>query len=108
MRRTFFLAYLLFSFSAFSQTIVDEKDANSESVFPMVTNNSTNLLFDSNDFTVIKKTASIFNHDVEMVTGKQLIINNINNKIKTAIIYGTIEKSRIIQQIINEHKIDLS
>lgn len=108
MRRTFFLAYLLFSFSAFSQTIVDEKDANSESVFPMVTNNSTNLLFDSNDFTVIKKTASIFNHDVEMVTGKQLIINNINNKIKTAIIYGTIEKSRIIQQIINEHKIDVS
>jgi hypothetical protein len=65
------------------------------------------IVYDENDFIVIKKTADFLSNDIEVTTGKHPIV--INQKPHgNVIILGTLGKSNIIDQFVSEKKIDVS
>jgi hypothetical protein len=74
--------------------------------FPLVSSSGTaSIVYDIMDDALIQKAAQLFQNDIEMVSGKKPTIystiptNNI-------ILIGSIGKSRYIQQLINEKKLN--
>ncbi len=58
------------------------------------------IYVDSNDFSLVKKSAQLLQQDVELITGKKIeIVNTISGSIKNYIIIGTIGKSKIIETL---------
>ncbi len=80
------------------------------SYFPVIQNGqSTNLLVDDKDFTVVKIASGLFSEDVERIIGiKPAVTNKIGKKTENLIIVGTIGKSQWIDKLIAKKKIDLS
>jgi hypothetical protein len=75
--------------------------------FVMVSgNNSSMILVDVNDFTVVQKSASWLQQDVESVTGKKPgLVNVLPASAKNIIIIGSVERSVFIQQLVKQKKI---
>jgi hypothetical protein len=70
--------------------------------------NTASVYVDEADFETVKKTVSLFQQDIEMVTGKKpAIIHSLTGAEKNIIIIGTIEKSALIHQLIKEKKINI-
>lgn len=65
------------------------------------------ILCDESDFIVVKKTADLLSDDIDEVTGKHPIVINQNPQ-GNVIILGTLGKSRIIDQLVSEKKIDVT
>ncbi len=63
------------------------------------------LFIDSNDYTVAKKAALLFQHDVEMVSGIKPGLSSNAPSAKNAIIIGSIGNSRLIDQLIKQKKL---
>jgi hypothetical protein len=67
------------------------------------------IYVDINDAALVQKAAGLLQQDIEKVTGTiPLLINNIALSDKTIIIIGSIEKSSLIQQLIQQRKINTS
>ncbi len=74
-------------------------------------NSSAPLLIDQDDALVVKKAGAMFADDVWQVTGKRpvCITTGIDHKLpKVCIIAGTIGKSRFIDQMIKNRKLDVT
>ena len=102
--------YLFFTFlfllKSFSQNFISDKKERED--FPIVANSATTIYTDKNDDWLIQKSASLFQNDVEMVTGKKPDISNeLPSKANNAIIIGTIKDSKLIQQLIQSKKINV-
>ena len=87
-----------------SDIITENKQPGS---FVMVDGKSLAAIYvDNADFETVKKTAALFQHDIEMVTGKRpVVINAIPDSAKNIIIIGTIGRSALINQLTAEKKI---
>ena len=67
------------------------------------------IYVDDNDFPLVKKSAELLQHDIEMVTGKKPeLVGKIPVLIDNMIIIGSIEKSSIIKSLVVEKKINVA
>ena len=63
---------------------------------------------DNADHVLVNKAATLLQHDIQMVTGRQPdVINNISST-KEIIIIGSLDKSTIIQQLVAAKKLNVS
>ena len=67
------------------------------------------IYVDDNDLPLVKKSAELLQHDIEMVTGKKPeLVGKIPVLIDNMIIIGSIEKSSIIKSLVVEKKINVA
>ncbi|PUA27253.1 MAG: glycosyl hydrolase [Cellvibrio sp. 79] len=77
-------------------TLVDKKSAST-------------LIIDENDFSGVQRAAKNLQSDIEKVTGKKpLLVNSINENDGQLVIIGSIGKSRLIDQLIANKKLDVN
>jgi len=102
----YFCFTFLFLIKTYSQNfITDKKDVDN---FPIVSNTPTVIYTDENDDWLIQKSASLFQNDIEKVSGKKpQIIHSIFRKTTNIIIIGSINNSKLIQQLIQSKKINV-
>lgn len=109
MRKLTLLLMLLMTSAVQSQIVVTENAVRSKSAFPLLTTKvKAAVVYDSNDYLVVRKTAGLFVSDIENVTGNKLKLTNQLQGDKAVIIVGTIEKNSLIQQLAEKGKIDIS
>ena len=109
MRILFLLVILSVASALQSQVVVKENMIQSKSAFPLVTSNTkAAVVYDADDYLVVQKTAELFVADVESVTGKQLRLTDTVKGDKEIIVVGTIEKNRLIRQLAEKGKLDIS
>jgi hypothetical protein len=106
IKSIFMTVLFLFVSKSYGQVFISDK--NEAASFPIVSQNATTIYTDENDDWLIQKTASLFQDDIEKVTGKRSSINHsIPSLAKSIIIIGSIKKSSIIQQLIQSKKINI-
>src|SRR5688572_1552311 len=80
----------------------------SPGAFPIVTSTTTaRIVFDAADDLLIQKVARLFQDDIEKVTGKKIAADTIFAS-ETIILIGTIHRSRLLQQLVQQGKLDVS
>ena len=107
MKKTIFLFAITFlTQNLFAQNFISDKNGNEN--FPIVSNSPTAIYTDKNDDWLIQKAASLFQNDVDMVTGKKPeVIHELPSKTNRVIIIGSIKGSKLIQQLIQSKKINV-
>lgn len=107
MKNIIFVSVLIFLTQNLSaQNFISDKNERGD--FPIVANSATTIYTDKNDDWLVQKTASLFQNDVEMVTGKKPNISHeLPSKANNIIISGTITGSKLIQQLIQDKKINV-
>lgn len=76
-----------------SQVVIKENAIQSKYAFPLVTSKAKAVVvYDTDDYLVVHKTAELFVSDVESVTGQQLRLTDKLKGDKEIIIVGTVEK----------------
>jgi hypothetical protein len=90
-----------------AQQLVSDKQQPGS--FAIVSANiNTVICTDPADFILIQKSASWLQQDIEMVTGKKpSLVNVVPASAKNIIIIGTIEKSFLIRQLVQQKKINV-
>jgi hypothetical protein len=106
MNKIVFLFCIFISQNLFAQNFVADK--NEKGNFPIVGSTATSIYTDKNDDWLIQKAASLFQKDVEMVTGKKPEISTASpSGAKDIIIIGSINSSDLVQQLIQSKKINI-
>ena len=107
MKKTIFLFAIIFlTQNLFAQNFISDK--NEKGDFPIVANTATTIYTDKNDDWLIQKAASLFQNDVEMITGKKPgISTEFPSEANDVIIIGSIKGSKLIQQLIQSKKINV-
>ncbi|HLG38332.1 MAG TPA: glycosyl hydrolase 115 family protein, partial [Chitinophagaceae bacterium] len=101
------LAVFVFISVQAQQVISDKPQPGSLEI--VSANNTAIICTDPADFDLIRRSASLLQQDVEMVTGKKLsLATSLPSSAKNIIIIGTIEKSKIIQQLIQLKKLSVN
>jgi len=71
--------------------------------------NATELIIDTNEFPGVIRAAKNLQSDIEKVTDKKPALNNrIGETSKELVVIGTLGKSKLIDQLVAEHKLDVS
>ncbi|MEQ1796575.1 MAG: glycosyl hydrolase 115 family protein [Lacibacter sp.] len=102
MKKTILLAFLICIslLKTNAQFLSEKKEANSFSLSNAV------IYVDSNDATLVSKSAQLFQQDIERITGKKIPVSYNKTVIgKTVIIIGSLEQSSLIQQLVQLKKI---
>jgi len=101
---TFFFVYHL---ALHSQNFITEK--NERGAFPIITSSQTSVIYcDQNDDWLVHKAASLLQNDIAMVTGKKPgIISTLSSSNKNVIVIGTIDRSLLIEDLIQEKKLNV-
>ena len=96
---------VLFSHSIISQTLVT---SNPKKSFPLAADGkAAAIYFDNNDFTVVGIAARYLSNDIFSVSGKRPLITNSDKTFsRYMVIIGTAGKSKLIDQLIQNKKID--
>jgi hypothetical protein len=91
----------------FSQQIVlTNGDANS---FSLAASNVATIYVDANDDWLAGKAAALLQNDIEMVTGKKPgLQRQLSVPVSNLIIIGTMNRSPLVQKLVEEKKLDLS
>ena len=90
--------------NSYSQNFVTEK--NEAGAFPIVSSTATKIYVDENDDWLVNKAASLFQSDIEKVTGKTPeIIHSLPSSEKNIIIIGSL-KSSLINHLIQQKKLN--
>ncbi|HSV11963.1 MAG TPA: glycosyl hydrolase 115 family protein [Hanamia sp.] len=107
MKRVFILlSIIFFARNLSAQNFISDKKEKGN--FPIVANSATTVYTDKNDDWLIQKSASLFQNDVEMVTGKKPETSTaFPSKANEVIIIGSIKGSNLIQQLIQSKKINV-
>ena len=109
MKHLFLLTLLLIPCTLFAEVKLSDRPSSGKDAFNLVERKSqAAICFDDNDYLVVKKAASLFAADVEMVTGHKPSLQTDLRNNKTLLIVGTIEKNAFIRQLSKEGKIDIS
>ena len=105
MKRIFICCAVIFlAGNLFAQNFISDKNENAD--FPIVASTATTIYTDKNDDWLIQKAASLFQHDVEIVTGKKPEVSTeLPSRANDVIIIGSIKGSKLIQQLIQTKKI---
>lgn len=101
---------LLLPVSLYSQIVISENRIQSTS-FPVYTSQSkTAILIDSSDYESVKKCATLFAEDIGRVTGVDGLVFSSSKSIQgySLVLVGTIGKSRYIDSLVKEGKLDVS
>lgn len=100
--KTLIVGFLTISFlNAKSQIVSPVKAANTFQLTDVT------IYVDPGDDLLVKKSAELFQHDIEMVTGiKPSLINEIPKKASCLIVIGSIEKSSLLKKLIAGKKIN--
>jgi hypothetical protein len=94
------------SFSGTAQYIISGKKTSRS--FPIVANhNAATLYVDVNDYAVVKKTTELFQQDIQKVSGKTASIVNKITSSTNLIIIGTVGKSALVDQLIQQRKLNV-
>ena len=108
----FLLAGVLFLQPVFAQTKnnLTVSEQNTATAFPLFTATSTPVIYtDAADAKVVQIAAAAFANDINLISGKQIKVNNTNNITDDyAIIAGTIGQSKIIDELIKNKVIDVT
>lgn len=102
--------WLLSSISLYSQIVISENRTQSNS-FPVYTSQKkTAVWVDSSDYESVKKCANLFAEDIGRVTGVEGLVFSTFNGVQNHswVLIGTIGKSRYIDSLIKEGKLDVS
>ena len=108
MSKKFLIILLLFfAIKLRAQVFITEK--KDVEAFPLVTSSQTTSIYvDENDDWLVHKAASLLQNDIEMVTGKKPdIVAAISSSTRNLIVIGTVGKSKLIEELTKEKKIDL-
>ncbi len=107
MMRYLILFIVVFSYSIKSQTMIT---SNPKNAFPLVFDGKTASIYvDNKDFTVVGIAARHLSNDIFNVSGKKLIITNSDKTVSQYTVnIGTVGKSKLIEQLIRDRKIDTS
>jgi hypothetical protein len=99
------LFIVLFNHSIKPQTLITSDPKES---FPLVSDGKTAAIyFENNDFTVVGIAARDLSNDIFNVSGKRpVIINSDKTLSRYVVIIGTAGKSKLIDQLIHNKKID--
>src|SRR6185312_12022011 len=105
MKRIFICCAVIFlAGNLCAQNFISDKNENAD--FPIVASTATTIYTDKNDDWLIQKAASLFQHDVEIVTGKKPEVSTeLPSRANDVIIIGSIKGSKLIQQLIQTKKI---
>lgn len=110
MKNVFLLVFTFLSLQKIihSQNFVTQK--NEAGAFPVVTSSQTTSIYvDPTDDWLVQKAASLLQNDIEMVTGKKPeIINDIKLSHGNIIVIGTIERSSLIKQLVQQKQFDVT
>ena len=100
------LSFIFLPGSLMAQNYISDNGGKDD--FPIVTQQiATAIYTDVNDDWLIQKTASLFQSDIENVTGKKPpIIHEIPKNMAHVIIIGTIEKSAALRSLIQSKKLN--
>jgi len=109
MMKRLLLGLLLIPNPLFSQVVVHKHAQRDKSDFPVVTEKTVaSVCVDMADFVAVKKTATLFAKDIERVTGKMPPVVSSKSKLNEyTVIIGTIEKNRLIQELIKTKKLQV-
>lgn len=69
--------------------------------------NDFQIVYDNEDFDVVKRFAELLGEDIEKVTGFKAAVGNVINNDKI-IVLGTYGKNRLIDKLVDEKRIDVS
>jgi len=107
MKRVFILCSIIFLTKNLSaQNFISDK--NETGNFPIVSQTATIIYTDKNDDWLVQKAVSLFQNDVEMVSGKKPSTENqLPSKAYQIILVGSIKGSTLIQQLIESKKINV-
>lgn len=97
-------------FIALFSTFIMAACSGKQSVITLMDSNDVvSLVVDNNENETVKLSATLFAEDVQRITGKKpQIIKDINDASGHVIVFGTIEKSGLIQTLSKQNKIDYS
>jgi hypothetical protein len=106
MRKSIFLLGIIFlTQNLFGQNFISDRNKNGK--FPIVSQTATSIYTDKNDDWLIHKAVSLFQNDVEMVSGKKPATSDeLPSKANNVIIIGSVKGSGLIQQLIQSKKIN--
>ncbi len=106
MRLHLLLLNIIFlSGNVMAQNYISDKGGKDD--FPIVSQTATSIYTDVHDDWLIQKTASLFQEDIEKVTGKKPeIIHTLPLKSANLIIIGNIQNSTVLKQLIQSKKIN--
>ncbi len=101
------LISFLFISNIYSQKFINEKrEAGS---FPLVSGLTATLIYtDETDHLLVEKAATLFQKDIEMVTGKKPEIVHTNPaSASNVIIIGLLDKSALLKQLVQQNKLNI-
>lgn len=109
MKKLFILFFLLCATTAFSQVKISSKP-ESASNFPLYSDGKAcNIYIDASDYEVVKKVTDLFAEDIARVTGVKGHVSAPKSiKGKEAVIIGTLGRNKFIDNLVNQHKLDVS
>ncbi|MBC2607736.1 glycosyl hydrolase 115 family protein [Pelagicoccus albus] len=91
------------------EAFISKSELSPSSLLLADSNNTIPILVDEADEWGLIRAARDLSVDFERVTGHEaMLVHKSNKKLKTAIIVGTLEKSKFIGQLAKERKIDVS
>jgi hypothetical protein len=94
--------------ASFSQVVVSKRLQNQQAGFPLAMDKKVApVYFDTADDASVKKTAQLFAKDIERVTDKLPNVISTKSEFKDyVVIIGTVDKSRIIKELIRSKKLN--
>ena len=100
MKRTFLLALVYcITIVSHAQFVTGNNNLNTFSI------TDASIYVETTDMALVQKSAGLLQQDIERVTGKKLpIIHKITGAGKTVIIIGSLEKSSLVQQLVQQKK----
>ncbi len=92
-----------------AQIQIDFKSTADHTCFPLAVDNElSTIYFDTSDYALIEITARLFSEDIERVTGyKPELISSKSMLTDYVVIIGTIEKNKLIQELVKSKKLDV-
>lgn len=95
--------------ASFSQVVVSKQLQNEQAGFPLAMDKKVApVYFDTADDASVKKTAQLFAKDIERVTDKLPNVISTKSEFKDyVVIIGTVEKNRIIKELVRSKKLNV-
>src|ERR1044072_7397921 len=107
MRKLFIGLLVLFAIRLHAQNIVTEKK-QAGSFVVVSAQQTTTILFDEKDDSLVRIAAGLLANDIEMVSGEKPGLSSSPAAAKNLIIIGSISKSGFLQQLVKEKKLNVA
>ncbi|MBL7740804.1 MAG: glycosyl hydrolase 115 family protein [Chitinophagaceae bacterium] len=100
------LFWICFAASVQAQPLISDKPSANN--FSLVASNSAVPIYtDESDFMLVQRSAALLQQDIEVVTGvRSSLVHTLPAPAKTIIIIGTLDKSTLVKQLVQQKKIN--